>query len=128
MLDLLVKDAQLSDGSITDVGVRGGTIEVMQPHIDGQALEVIDAKRHLLTAPFVDSHFHMDSTLTVGQPRYNQSGTLLEGIQIWDELKPSLDADELKTRALKLCHWSIARGTLAIRSHVDVSDDSFDGR
>ena len=124
MLDLLVKDAQLSDGSITDVGVRGGTIEVMQPHIDGQALEVIDAKRHLLTAPFVDSHFHMDSTLTVGQPRYNQSGTLLEGIQIWDELKPSLDADELKTRALKLCHWSIARGTLAIRSHVDVSDDS----
>ncbi|MDH3451946.1 MAG: cytosine deaminase, partial [Gammaproteobacteria bacterium] len=82
------------------------------------------AAGQLVSAPFVDSHFHMDSTLTCGLPRYNKTGTLLEGIALWDELKPSLTADAVKARALRLCRWSIARGTLAIRSHVDVSDPS----
>jgi cytosine deaminase len=72
----------------------------------------------------VDSHFHLDSTLTYGQPRVNASGTLLEGIELWGELKPRLTAENIKTRAMTLCHWAIARGTLAMRSHVDVSDDS----
>jgi cytosine deaminase len=72
----------------------------------------------------VDSHFHLDSTLTYGQPRVNVSGTLLEGIELWGELKPHLTAENIKTRAMTLCHWAIARGTLAMRSHVDVSDDS----
>jgi cytosine deaminase len=77
----------------------------------------------LATPPFVDSHFHMDSTLSYGQPRVNASGTLLEGIELWGELKPHLTVENIKARARELCHWAIARGTLAIRSHVDVSDD-----
>ena len=83
----------------------------------------IDATGRLASPPFVDSHFHLDSTLTYGRPRVNASGTLLEGIELWGELKPDLTVDEIKARAIKLCHWSIAHGTLAIRSHVDVSDD-----
>ena len=65
----------------------------------------------------------MDSALSLGQPRLNESGTLLEGIQIWGELKPDLTPDAIKARALAYCRWAIARGTLAIRSHVDVCDD-----
>ena len=65
----------------------------------------------------------MDSTLSYGQPRVNASGTLLEGIELWGELKPHLTVENIKARAMQLCHWAIARGTLAIRSHVDISDD-----
>jgi cytosine deaminase len=64
----------------------------------------------------------MDSALSYGQPRVNRSGTLLEGIQLWGELKPQLTVESIKARARKLCQWAIARGTLAIRSHVDVGD------
>jgi len=65
----------------------------------------------------------MDTTLTYGQLRVNESGTLLEGIALWGELKPHLTVESIKARAMQLCHWAIARGTLAIRSHVDISDD-----
>src|SRR3546814_16573292 len=63
----------------------------------------------------------MDSTLSYGLPRVNESGTLLEGIALWGELKPALTADAVKAPPRRLCRWSIARGTLAIRSHVDTS-------
>ncbi|MDH3712696.1 MAG: amidohydrolase family protein [Gammaproteobacteria bacterium] len=124
MLDLLVTNANLTDGKAVDIAVADGRISEVAPGIKGPAHEVIDAAGQLVTAPFVDSHFHMDSTLTCGLPRHNESGTLLEGIMLWDELKPSLTAEAVKERALELCRWSIARGTLAIRSHVDVSDPS----
>jgi cytosine deaminase len=94
------------------------------PKLDFQATREIDATDRLATPPLVDSHFHMDSTLSYGQPRVNESGTLLEGIELWGELKPHLTVENIKARARELCHWAIARGTLAIRSHVDVSDDS----
>ena len=74
-------------------------------------------------APFVDAHFHMDATLSHGLPRINQSGTLLEGIALWGELKPQLTQDALVERALHYCDWAVAKGLLAIRSHVDVCDD-----
>jgi cytosine deaminase len=65
----------------------------------------------------------MDSTLSLGQPRMNESGTLLEGIRLWSELKPHLTVDAIKQRAHEFCRWAIARGSLAVRSHVDVCDD-----
>jgi cytosine deaminase len=82
-----------------------------------------DATGRLVCPPFIDSHVHLDSTLSLGMPRLNESGTLLEGIALWGELKPSLTQAAIYARAKKLCMWSIARGTLAIRSHVDVCDD-----
>ncbi|MCU0591208.1 MAG: amidohydrolase family protein [Desulfobacterales bacterium] len=90
--------------------------------IDARARKEIDAAGCLVTPPFVDSHFHMDSALSFGQPRVNRSGTLLEGIQLWGDLKPQLTVESIQARARKLCQWAIARGTLAIRSHVDVGD------
>ena len=123
MLDLIVRNARLPRTQRTvDIAVRDGRIVDVAATVTGDAAETLDAGGRLVTPPFVDSHFHMDSTLSVGRPRMNESGTLLEGIRLWGELKPTLDADDFKARARRLCRWSIARGTLAIRSHVDVSD------
>lgn len=124
MLDLLIRNASLPDGRTgIDIAVEGGRIALLRPKIDAPAREEIDADGLLVSPPFVDSHFHLDSTLSLGMPRRNESGTLLEGIRIWGELKPDLTAEAIKSRALAYCRWAIARGTLAIRSHVDVCDD-----
>lgn len=124
MLDLIVRNANLPDGSKgLDIAVKDARIAEVAPAIKGEAAREIDAAGRLVTPPFVDSHFHMDSTLSLGQPRLNESGTLLEGIALWGELKPHLTVEAIKQRALELCRWSIARGTLAIRSHVDICDD-----
>ncbi len=88
-----------------------------------EGAEVIDAQGWLLSPPFVDAHFHMDATLSLGLPRLNASGTLLEGIALWGELKPQLTQDALVERALQYCDWAVAKGLLAIRSHVDVCDE-----
>jgi cytosine deaminase len=124
MLDLLIRNATLPDGRKgIDIAVANGRIVEVRPQVSAEALEIIDAAGLLVSSAFVDSHFHMDSTLSLGQPRLNESGTLLEGIQIWGELKPDLTAEAIKQRALQYCRWAIARGTLAIRSHVDICDD-----
>lgn len=123
MLDLLVKNARI-DGreEYVDIACSDGRIVEVAPAVNGEAATVIDAKNQLVTPPFVDSHFHMDATLSMGMPRLNQSGTLLEGIKIWGELKPDLTPEGLKKRALKLCTWAVAKGNLAIRTHVDTTD------
>ena len=123
MLDLLIKNATVIDRqSPVDIGCLNGRISLVEPRIQEQAEIEIDAEQQLVTAPFVDSHFHMDSTLSYGRPRVNQSGTLLEGIALWSELKPHLTVDDIKQRALTLCGWAVAQGNLAIRSHVDICD------
>ncbi|RTZ93188.1 MAG: cytosine deaminase, partial [Deltaproteobacteria bacterium] len=123
MLDLLIKGVNLPDGRKgMDIAIREGRIVEVAPRIGAEAPQVIDAAGCLASPPFVDSHFHMDATLTYGQPRVNESGTLLEGIALWGELKPHLTVESIKARARKLCQWAIAKGTLAIRSHVDISD------
>jgi cytosine deaminase len=124
MLDLVIRNANLPDGRKgVDIAVDKGRIVEVGPRLKVQAGREIDATDRLATPPFVDSHFHLDSTLSYGQPRVNESGTLLEGIELWGELKPHLTVENIKARAGELCRWAIARGNLAIRSHVDVSDN-----
>ncbi|BBO70042.1 cytosine deaminase [Desulfosarcina alkanivorans] len=123
MLDLIVRNASLPDGRTgMDIAVRNGRIDALDRAMDAAADREIDAAGYLVSPPFVDSHFHMDAALSYGLPRVNRSGTLLEGIALWGELKPSLTVEAIRDRAEKLCRWAIARGTLAIRSHVDVCD------
>ncbi|MBY4948237.1 amidohydrolase family protein [Cupriavidus respiraculi] len=123
MFDLILRHCTLPDGRTDiDIGIAGGRIAAVQPALAGEAAEQIDAVGQLVTAPFVDAHFHMDSTLSYGLPRVNQSGTLLEGIALWGELKATLVQDAIVERALAYCDWAVARGLLAIRSHVDVCD------
>jgi cytosine deaminase len=123
MLDLLVKNAALPDGrKEMSVAVRDGKIVEVIAGLDAPAHSIIDAQGMLLSPPFVDAHFHMDATLSYGLPRVNQSGTLLEGIALWGELKPLLTREALVERALAYCDWAVAKGLLAIRTHVDVCD------
>ncbi len=123
-MDLIVRNATLPDGRTgLDIAIRGGRIVEVAPRIAATAPEEIDAAGNLVTPPFVDSHFHLDATLSYGLPRINRSGTLLEGIALWGELKPLLTHEAVIERALKYCDWAVARGLLAIRSHVDVCDD-----
>jgi cytosine deaminase len=122
-VDLLIRNATLVDGrSGIDVLAHEGRIVEVAPALAAHAATTIDAEGRLLTPPFVDAHFHMDSTLTYGMPRVNESGTLLEGIELWGELKPELTQDAIVERALRYCDWAVAKGLLAIRSHVDVCD------
>ncbi len=123
MLDLLVTNATLPDGRThMSVAVQAGRITEVTQGLQAPAHEVIDAQGLLVSPPFVDAHFHMDSTLSYGQPRVNESGTLLEGIALWGELKPLLTQEALVERALTYCDWAVGRGLLAIRSHVDICD------
>ncbi len=125
MLDLLIKNAVLSTTEKpADLAVKDGKIVEISDAIDADAHETINAAGNLVTPPFIDPHFHMDATLSLGMPRLNESGTLLEGIELWGELKPHLTHQAIKDRAHALLKWSIAKGTLAIRSHVDTSDAS----
>ncbi|WP_334189948.1 amidohydrolase family protein [Noviherbaspirillum sp.] len=123
MLDLILRNCTLPDGrTAIDIGIQNGRIAAVQPALQAAAADTIDAAGMLATPPFVDAHFHMDSALSYGLPRVNKSGTLLEGITLWGELKPLLMQEALVERAMAYCDWAVAKGLLAIRSHVDVCD------
>lgn len=121
--DLVLRRAVLPDGRLVDIGCAAGRIAAIEPVLPAGPCPDIDAGGRLVTAPFVDPHFHLDSTLSLGQPRLNESGTLLEGIAIWGELKPHLTPEAIVERALAYCDLAVAQGILAIRAHVDVCDD-----
>ncbi|TYQ14014.1 UNVERIFIED_ORG: cytosine deaminase [Zoogloea ramigera] len=123
-MDVVIRNANLADGQTgVDIAIEHGRIAAIGHALAVTAGREIDAGGDLVSAPFVDAHFHMDATLSYGLPRVNASGTLLEGIALWGELKPELTQQALVERALQYCDWAVARGLLAIRSHVDVCDD-----
>ena len=124
MLDLIVRNARLPGAAeARDIGVQDGRIAEIRPNLAAEAQSEIDAGGQLVAPPFVDPHFHMDATLSLGQPRLNISGTLLEGIALWGELKPLLTPEAVAERALRYCDLAVSQGLLAIRTHVDVCDD-----
>jgi cytosine deaminase len=122
MLDLVVRGGTLADGRVADVGIKDGRIVEIGQIAAGGA-EEIDATGDLVSPPFVDPHFHMDATLSYGLPRINASGTLLEGIGLWGELRKVATVEAMRDRALDYCDWAVSMGLLAIRTHVDVTDD-----
>ena len=123
MFDLIVKGGALPNGRVVDIGIKGDRITAIDQLTFAEAGEVIDATGNLVSPPFVDPHFHMDATLSYGLPRINSSGTLLEGIGLWGELKHVMTQDDVVERALRYCDWAASMGLLAIRSHVDTCDD-----
>lgn len=122
--DLILRQANLPEGGTpVDIAVASGRIVGIAPRIDAEPRETIDAAGRLVSPPFVDPHFHMDATLSLGLPRLNRSGTLLEGIALWGELKPLLTHEAVIERALRYCDLAVSQGLLVIRSHVDICDD-----
>tara|TARA_R110000851_G_scaffold165169_2_gene309957 strand:- start:169280 stop:170548 length:1269 start_codon:yes stop_codon:yes gene_type:complete len=108
----------LSDAKIERIAPAGENLpKAGQP-------DSIDAEEGLVIAPFVEPHIHLDTTQTAGQPNWNQSGTLFEGIERWAERKSMLNMEDVKTRAWTTLKWHIANGVQHIRTHIDVSDPS----
>jgi cytosine/creatinine deaminase len=118
--DLLVSNARVQD-RVVDLAIEDGRFARIAPGLELEAARRIDAGGRLVTPPLVDCHLHLDASLTAGRPRFNESGTLLEGIEIWGELKPSLTVEDVQERARRVVKWAVAKGTLAIRAHADVS-------
>ncbi|MEF3049327.1 cytosine deaminase [Pseudotabrizicola sp. L79] len=126
MFDLIVRGGSLPDGRVADIGIRGDRI-VEVGRIEAEAGRVIDATGDLVSPPFVDPHFHMDAVLSYGLPRVNASGTLLEGISLWGELRDLATVEDMVARALRYCDWAVSMGLLAIRTHVDTTPDHLRG-
>lgn len=127
-VDLIIKNANLSnDQTGVDIACKDGVIISIERGINANAKKTIDALGHLVSPPFVDPHFHMDATLSLGTPRMNVSGTLLEGISLWSELKPIQNVEQIIDRALRYCDLAVSMGIGAIRSHVDICDNSLKG-
>lgn len=123
MPDLILRHCRIHNqpGEV-DIAIENGKISQISARIKAKAGREIDCKDHLVTPPFVESHIHLDSVLTAGQPRFNASGTLFEGIQIWGERKTSLTREDVKTRAREALKIMAAQGVLYVRTHVDVTE------
>jgi cytosine deaminase len=122
---LIVRNATLPDGRTKqDIAISNGRIvEIAAKLAFSSEAEELNAGGQLVSPPFVDVHFHMDATLSLGLPRLNRSGTLLEGISLWGQLKPLLTQEAVVERALRYCDLAVSQGLVAIRSHVDICDD-----
>ena len=126
MYQMILRGARLGDG-VVDVGIEDGRIGRIDRRIEGRAAREIEAHGRLLSPPFIESHVHLDTTLTAGDPRWNESGTLFEGIQIWSQRKRDLTHADVVRRATGLLRWQAAQGVLHVRTHADVTDPEFTG-
>ncbi len=120
-LDLILRQGHLPDGRTADVGVAGGHIVAVEPHLAATAPTELDCAGHLISPPFVDAHFHLDAARGLGD-RVNRSGTLLEGIALWGDIKPELTVEAVYDRAMAYCDLAVAQGIGAVRTHVDICD------
>jgi cytosine deaminase len=121
VLDLLLRNARPPRAEGTrSIGIRDG--RVVEVEADATATEVIDVDGALVTPALVEPHIHLDAVLTVGQPRFNESGSLFEGIAIWGERVRDLSVDDVKQRVRRVLRWQLANGVLFVRGHVDVCD------
>lgn len=110
------------DRATVDIAIDDGTIVAVSPRISGLGEQEINIQGNLVSPPFVESHIHLDSALTSGEPRWNHSGTLFEGIEIWGERKQSLTLEDVKKRAIETLKLQASQGILFVRSHADVSE------
>ena len=123
-MDLIIRRARIR-GQIqkkVDIGVDGNRIVRIDEHIPEKTGFEIDADGKMIVPGFINMHFHLDSTLTLGQPRFNQSGTLLEGISIWEERRKNLSEEEMLKRIEKAIQWFVLYGTTFIRTHADATE------
>ncbi|MDD9269316.1 amidohydrolase family protein [Paenibacillus sp. GCM10023248] len=125
MLDMIVRKARILDDpenrGVVDVGVKDGRIAVIG-QVDDQAEREIDASGHVLLPPFVESHIHLDTVLTAGEPAWNESGTLFEGIRLWQKRKAMLTHEDVLRRAEQVLRQLMAAGVLHVRTQTDISD------
>ena len=122
---MLVKNIHINGcEGLWQIAIEDGKIARILPNeeqIDFSG-DILDGEQGIVYPPFVEPHIHLDATQTAGQPNWNQSGTLFEGIERWAERKSLLSHEDVKSRAWKTLKWQIANGVQHVRTHVDVSD------
>ncbi|PAE95883.1 MULTISPECIES: cytosine deaminase [Shouchella] len=120
---MIIKQAALrgKDG-LWDIWLKDGKIAKIAQNIEAEGEQIIEADGNLVIPPFIEPHIHLDSTLTAGDPNWNLSGTLFEGIQRWSERKEKLTHEDVKERATKALKWQISQGIQHVRTHVDTTD------
>ena len=122
---MLVKNIHINGREgLWQIAIEAGKIARILPNeqqIDFSG-DILDGEQGIVYPPFVEPHIHLDATQTAGQPNWNQSGTLFEGIERWAERKSLLSHEDVKSRAWKTLKWQIANGVQHVRTHVDVSD------
>jgi cytosine deaminase len=122
-MQLVVRNARLRGRSGTfDLAVDGGIIRKVSKSLAQRGEEELDAHGNLVVPPFMDMHFHLDSALAYGDPRFNKSGTLLEGIEIWADKKRKISEDEIHGRAVKMLKLMLANGTQVLRTNADTTE------
>ncbi|MGB7375580.1 MAG: cytosine deaminase [Rivularia sp. (in: cyanobacteria)] len=127
MTDLILRRGRLitfntENLETVDIAIKDGKISAISPNLKESASQEIDLDSKLISPPFVESHIHLDSVLTAGEPRWNESGTLFEGIKIWGDRKREITIDDVKNRALTMLKEQAAQGILFVRTHADVSE------
>ena len=123
---MLIKNVHIeNDPEVKDVRIENGIFKAIGKNLEASGDEVIDANGKLLLPPFIDSHVHLDATLTAGDPEWNETGTLFDGIRIWSERKQTLTKKETKERAIQTLKKQASHGIQFVRSHVDTTDPSF---
>ncbi|USK38757.1 cytosine deaminase [Cytobacillus firmus] len=122
---MIIKNAKLRGREgLWNITIQDGKIHSLTQGEADAGQEILDAAGSLVSAPFIEPHIHLDTTLTAGEPEWNQSGTLFEGIQRWAQRKETLTHEDVKTRAKTALKWQIAQGIQHVRTHVDVTDPS----
>ncbi|MCM6810962.1 cytosine deaminase [Pediococcus pentosaceus] len=123
---MLIKNVHIeNDPEVKDVRIENGIFKAIGKNLEASGDEVIEANGKLLLPPFIDSHVHLDATLTAGDPEWNETGTLFDGIRIWSERKQTLTKKETKERAIQTLKKQASHGIQFVRSHVDTTDPSF---
>jgi cytosine deaminase len=125
--DLLIRQGRVlyTGDQPLDIAIAGGRIVAIDPHLPHSGRQEIDAQGLLVSPPFVESHIHLDSAMTAGRPRWNESGTLFEGIQIWADYKAEMTVEEVQSRAIATLKKQASQGILFVRTHADVCDPQF---
>lgn len=121
---MIIKQAALREKEgLWEIEIKNGKFAAIARQLSArEKQDELDVGGALLLPPFIEPHIHLDTTLTAGEPEWNKSGTLFEGIQRWSERKKSLTVDDVKTRATKALKWQVAQGIQHVRTHVDVTD------
>lgn len=122
---MIIKNVHVDNNEkLSDVRIEDGKFVEIAENIqarDGE--EIIEGNGNLLLPPFIDSHVHLDTTLTAGQPEWNETGTLFDGIRIWSERKKRLTIEDVKSRAKETLYKQVQKGIQVVRSHVDTTDE-----
>ncbi|MGF1761151.1 cytosine deaminase [Photobacterium sagamiensis] len=127
--DMLIKNITLQGKEgLHQILIENGQFKTIAPMDSADLVSVnanttiVEGEGGMAIPPFCEPHVHLDTTQTAGEPSWNISGTLFEGIERWAERKSMLSVEDVKARAIQTLKWQIANGIQHVRTHIDVSD------